>query len=90
MPEKMQFLPKKNVLSLEELNQIAVAFITLGVEKIRVTGGEPLVRKEILKFFRNMGKYLETDHLKELTITTNGSQLEQYAEQLFEFGVRAV
>ncbi len=90
MPEKMQFLPKKDVLSLEELNQIAAAFISLGVEKIRVTGGEPLVRKEILNFFEKTGTYLETGHLKELTITTNGSQLERYAEQLFEFGVRRV
>ena len=90
MPEKMQFLPKKDVLSLEELNQIAAAFISLGVEKIRVTGGEPLVRKEIIDFFRNTGKYLAAGHLKELTITTNGSQLERYAEQLFQFGVRRV
>ena len=90
MPEKVKFLPKKDVLSLEELNQIAAAFISLGVEKIRVTGGEPLVRKEILKFFRNTGKYLETGHLKELTITTNGSQLEHYARELLEFGVRRV
>lgn len=90
MPEKMKFLPKQDVLSLEELNQIAAAFIELGVQKIRVTGGEPLVRKEIINFFQNTSKYLESGKLKELTLTTNGSQLSRYAQDLYNCGVRRV
>ena len=90
MSEKMKFLPKKDVLSLEELDQITSAFIELGVQKLRVTGGEPLVRKEILSFFKSASRHLENDGLKELTLTTNGSQLERYAKDLFNCGVRRV
>ena len=90
MSEKMKFLPKKDVLSLEELNQITSAFIELGVHKLRVTGGEPLVRKDILGFFENASRYLQTGDLKELTLTTNGSQLARYSEALFKYGVRRV
>ena len=90
MSEKMKFLPKKDVLSLEELNQITSAFIELGVHKLRVTGGEPLVRKDILGFFENASRHLHTGDLKELTLTTNGSQLDRYSEALFNYGVKRV
>ena len=90
MSEKMKFLPKRDVLSLEELDQITSAFIELGVEKLRVTGGEPLVRKEILSFFKNASRHLKNAGLKELTLTTNGSQLDRYAQDLFDYGVRRV
>ena len=90
MSEKMKFLPKKDVLSLEELDQITSAFIELGVQKLRVTGGEPLVRKEILSFFKNASRHLKNGSLKELTLTTNGSQLDRYAQDLFNYGVRRV
>ena len=90
MSEKMKFLPKRDVLSLEELDQITSAFIELGVQKLRVTGGEPLVRKEILSFFKTASRHLENGGLKELTLTTNGSQLDRYAQDLFNSGVRRV
>jgi cyclic pyranopterin phosphate synthase len=75
MSEHMQFLPKAELLSLEELDRLCSAFVTLGVRKLRVTGGEPLVRKNILSFFRAMARHLEAGSLDELTLTTNGSQL---------------
>lgn len=84
----MTFLPKKDVLSLEELEKISAAFIRKGVRKIRITGGEPLVRKGIMELFRNLGLYIRSGELDELTLTTNGSQLEKYAGELFEAGVR--
>ncbi len=88
MSENMTFLPKKDVLSLEELEKISAAFIRKGVRKIRITGGEPLVRKGIMELFRNLGLYIRSGELDELTLTTNGSQLEKYAGELFEAGVR--
>lgn len=88
MSENMTFLPKKDVLSLEELEQISAAFIRKGVRKIRITGGEPLVRKGIMELFRNLGLYLKSGELDELTLTTNGSQLGRYATELYGAGVR--
>ncbi|WP_373085795.1 GTP 3',8-cyclase MoaA [Sneathiella sp.] len=88
MSEHMTFLPKKDVLSLEELELVSAAFIRKGVRKIRITGGEPLVRKGIMELFRNLGLYLKSGELDELTLTTNGSQLATYAEQLYDAGVR--
>ena len=90
MSEKMKFLPKKDLLSLQELERICISFIKLGTKKIRITGGEPLVRKNVMQLFHNLGKYLDTKELKELTLTTNGSQLSKYASDLFNFGVRRV
>ncbi len=90
MTENMQFLPKKDLLSLEELDRLCSAFIDLGVEKLRVTGGEPLVRKNILSFFRAMSRHLDSGALKELTLTTNGSQLARFAPELAACGVRRV
>ena len=90
MAENMKFLPKKELLSLQELERICVTFIKLGTKKIRITGGEPLVRKNVMQLFSNLGKFIETKELKELTLTTNGSQLSRYAKELYSYGVRRV
>jgi GTP 3',8-cyclase len=90
MSENMTFLPKKDLLTLEELDRMCSAFIGLGVEKLRITGGEPLVRKGIMTFFDGMTRHLDSGALKELTLTTNGSQLGRFADQLFAAGVRRV
>ncbi|MEX5726786.1 cyclic pyranopterin phosphate synthase [Rhodovulum iodosum] len=90
MAENMTFLPKKELLTLEELDRVCSAFIGLGVRKLRITGGEPLVRRDIMTFFNAMGRHLETGALDELTLTTNGSQLERFADALFAAGVRRV
>jgi cyclic pyranopterin phosphate synthase len=90
MAEEMTFLPKADLLSLEELDRLCTAFIGLGVEKLRITGGEPLVRKGIMTFFRAMARHLESGALKELTLTTNGSQLRRFAGELARCGVRRV
>jgi len=89
MAEDMEFLPKKNVLSLEELDRLCNTFIDLGVKKLRITGGEPLVRKGIMQLFDSLGKKLGKG-LDELTLTTNGSQLDKYAKDLFRSGVRRI
>jgi len=90
MPEHMTFLPKADVLSLEELDRLCGAFIRKGVNKLRLTGGEPLVRRDVMKLFRSVGRHLETGSLKELTLTTNGSQLTRFAPELAEAGVKRV
>ncbi|MGB3178667.1 MAG: GTP 3',8-cyclase MoaA [Albidovulum sp.] len=90
MTEHMQFLPKKELLTLEELDRLSTAFVRLGVEKLRITGGEPLVRRDILTFFKGMSRHLETGALKELTLTTNGSQLARFAGDLAACGIRRV
>ena len=87
MAEEMEFLPRKNVLSLEELGLIAKAFVNLGVSKIRLTGGEPLVRNNVLELVNNIGSL---EGLNELTLTTNGSQLVKYAESLKQGGVKRI
>ena len=89
MSEDMEFLPKKDVLSLEELDRLCNTFIELGVKKLRITGGEPLVRKNIMQLFNNLGKKIGKG-LEELTLTTNGSQLDRYAQDLFNAGVRRI
>ena len=89
MSEDMEFLPKKDVLSLEELDRLCNTFIDLGVKKLRITGGAPLVRKNIMQLFSNLGKKLGHG-LEELTLTTNGSQLDRYAKDLFDTGVRRI
>ena len=88
MSENMTFLPKKDVLSLEELERLCDVFVKLGVKKLRLTGGEPLVRKNIMSLIRGLSKHLKTGHLEELTLTTNGTQLHRYAEELYDCGVR--
>jgi cyclic pyranopterin phosphate synthase len=90
MSEHMQFLPKKDLLTLEELDRLCSTFIGLGVEKLRITGGEPLVRRDIMTFFKAMARHLETGALKELTLTTNGSQLARFSAELAACGVRRV
>ena len=90
MAENMTFLPKKELLTLEELDRVCSAFIRMGVEKLRITGGEPLVRRNIMQFFNSMSRHLESGALRELTLTTNGSQLERFADMLAPAGVRRV
>ena len=87
MSEKMQFVPRKQLLTLEEIELIAAAFVELGVNKIRITGGEPLVRRNVLKLFEGLG---QLEGLRDLTLTTNGSLLEKYAPLLKEAGVTRI
>ena len=90
MSEHMTFLPKAELLSLEELDRLCSAFISLGVKKLRVSGGEPLVRRGIMTLFKSLGRHLDSGALEELTLTTNGSQLARYANELVDYGVRRV
>jgi cyclic pyranopterin phosphate synthase len=90
MPEHMAFLPKKDVLSLEELDRLCSAFISKGVERIRLTGGEPLVRRDIMVLVRSLSRHLASCALRELTLTTNGSQLARYAGELAAAGIKRV
>ena len=89
MPEKMQFLPRKDVLSLEELHKLSLAMIERGVSKIRLTGGEPLVRRDMIELVQALGRKLG-DGLEELTLTTNGTQLAQFADGLAAAGVKRI
>ncbi|MCM2399205.1 GTP 3',8-cyclase MoaA [Rhizobium sp. S95] len=90
MAENMTFLPKKDLLTLEELDQLCSAFIAKGVRKLRLTGGEPLVRKNIMFLVRSLARHLESGALDELTLTTNGSQLARFADELAACGVRRI
>ena len=90
MAEDMHFLPKADLLSLEELDRLCSVFIARGVRKLRLTGGEPLVRRGIMTLFASLSRYLDSGHLDELTLTTNGSQLAKYARELTEHGVRRI
>jgi len=90
MSEKMQFLPKKDLLTLEELDKVCSVFIDMGIRKIRVTGGEPLVRRNILSFFQAISRHLISGKLSELTLTTNGSQLTKFAQPLVDLGMQRV
>jgi cyclic pyranopterin phosphate synthase len=89
MPEKMQFLPRKEVLSLEELQRLALGFIERGITKIRLTGGEPLVRRDVIELIAALGRQIGRG-LEELTITTNGTQLAEHADALARAGIRRV
>ncbi len=88
MAEEMTFLPKAELLTLEELETVCRTFMSLGTKKIRLTGGEPLVRKNIIQLIRNLGNDVKNGNLEELTITTNGSQLSKMAGQIAEAGVK--
>src|SRR6266576_3853522 len=90
MSEHMTFLPKKDVLSLEELDRLCSAFVARGVRKLRLTGGEPLVRKDIMVLVERLSRHLRAGTLNELTLTTNGSQLTKYAEGLAAAGVKRI
>jgi GTP 3',8-cyclase len=90
MSEDMNFLPKRDVLSLEELDRLASAFVELGTRKLRITGGEPLVRRDIMRLFRLLSRHLAAGTLDELTLTTNGSQLARFVSELAECGVKRV
>jgi cyclic pyranopterin phosphate synthase len=90
MAEDMTFLPKAEILTLEELDRACGAFVRLGVRKLRLTGGEPLVRRNIMSLVRSLGRHLQTGALDELTLTTNGSQLARYASELAAAGVKRV
>ena len=90
MSENMQFLPKKELLTLEELDRLCSTFVGMGVQKLRITGGEPLVRRDIMTFFKAMSRHLDTGALQELTLTTNGSQLERFADNLYAAGMRRI
>lgn len=90
MSEDMTFLPKKDLLSLEELDRLCSGFVSLGTRKIRITGGEPLVRRNIIELFRSLSRHLDTGALEEITVTTNGSQLAKYATDLHACGVRRI
>ena len=90
MAEQMTFLPKSDVLTLEELDRLCSAFVRKGVRKLRLTGGEPLVRRNVMTLIRSLGRHLETGALDELTLTSNGSQLGRFATELLAAGVRRV
>ncbi|MEM8795785.1 MAG: GTP 3',8-cyclase MoaA [Pseudomonadota bacterium] len=90
MSENMTFLPKRDVLSLEELDRLCTAFVDKGVKKLRLTGGEPLVRKGIMILIRNLSRHLVSGELEELTLTTNGSQLPKFADEMADLGIRRV
>ncbi|MFZ5929734.1 MAG: GTP 3',8-cyclase MoaA [Pseudomonadota bacterium] len=90
MSENMNFLPKHDVLSLEELDRMCSAFVARGVDKLRLTGGEPLVRRDILWLFRRLSRHLDSGALSELTLTSNGTQMPKYARDLYACGVRRV
>jgi cyclic pyranopterin phosphate synthase len=87
MPEKMKFVPRTQLLTLEEMESVARAFIKLGVDKIRITGGEPLVRRNIMQLFNNLG---DIEALRDLTLTTNATQLEKFARPLKDAGVTRI
>ncbi|MFN8702303.1 MAG: GTP 3',8-cyclase MoaA, partial [Rhodospirillales bacterium] len=90
MSENMTFLPKAEILSLEELDRLCSAFVRLGVRKLRLTGGEPLVRRNIMTLVRSLGRHVAGGALEELTLTTNGSQLAKHADELVAAGVRRI
>jgi cyclic pyranopterin phosphate synthase len=90
MSEDMTFLPKADLLSLEELDRLCSAFIAKGVRKLRLTGGEPLVRRNVMSLVRSLSRHLKSGALDELTLTTNGSQLERFAAELADCGVRRI
>ena len=90
MAENMTFLPKKDLLTLEELDRLCSVFVAKGVRKLRLTGGEPLVRKNIMSLFRSLSRHLGSGALDELTLTTNGSQMPRFAQELYGYGVRRV
>jgi cyclic pyranopterin phosphate synthase len=90
MSEDMNFLPKRDILSLEEVDRLCATFVSLGARKIRITGGEPLVRRNVMSLFHGLSRHLSAGTLAEVTLTTNGSQLARFASELADCGVRRV
>lgn len=90
MAENMTFLPKKDLLTLEELDRLCTVFVEKGVRKIRLTGGEPLVRKNIMQLVRGLSRHIDVGRMDEITLTTNGSQLTRFASELYDCGVRRI
>ena len=90
MSENMNFLPKADLLTLEELDRLCSAFVARGVRKLRLTGGEPLVRRGIMTLVGSLSRHLASGDLDELTLTTNGSQLPKYARELADLGVKRI
>ena len=90
MKEKMTFLPKKEILTLEEIERLCDNFIEMGVKKIRLTGGEPLVRKDIIKLIKKLNKKKDNTNLNEITLTTNGTLLEKYSRELKDSGINRI
>jgi cyclic pyranopterin phosphate synthase len=90
MAENMTFLPKQDLLTLEELDRLCTAFIARGVKKLRLTGGEPLVRRDIMVLFHSLSRHLASGAIEELTLTTNGSQLPRFAAELAACGVKRI
>src|SRR3984885_16227776 len=87
MSEDMNFLPKRDILSLEELDRLCSIFISLGARRLRITGGEPLVRRNVMSLFHGLSPHLSGGTLDEVTVTTNGSQLARFASELADCGV---
>ncbi len=90
MAEDMVFLPKRDLLTLEELDRLCSAFVELGVRKLRLTGGEPLVRRNVMSLVNSLGRHIKTNALDELTLTTNGTRLAEFADQLVDAGIRRI
>src|SRR5689334_2889654 len=90
MAEDMAFLPKKDLLSIEELQRVCEVFIGRGVRKLRLTGGEPLVRRNVMTLIEALGQHVQAGRLDELTLTTNGSQLQRFADALRDCGVHRI
>jgi cyclic pyranopterin phosphate synthase len=90
MSEHMAFLPRRDLLTLEELDRLCSAFVARGTKRLRITGGEPLVRHDVMTLFRSLSRHLASGALEELTLTTNGSQLARFARELADYGVRRV
>ena len=90
MSEDMNFLPKRDLLSLEELDRVCTTFIELGVRKLRLTGGEPLVRRNVMSLINSLGRHLRSGSLEELTLTTNGTRLADFSQSLFDAGIRRI
>eukprot|EP01036_Dinobryon_divergens_P051691 gene51691-69177_t len=90
MSEDMTFLPKRDLLTLEEIDRLASAFVARGTRKLRLTGGEPLVRRDVMSLFRSLSRHLTSGALEELTLTTNGSLLDRYAQEMADYGVRRI
>ena len=90
MSEDMKFLPREDLLSLEEMDRLCSAFVQRGVKKLRITGGEPLMRRNVTSLLSSLGRHLKSGDLDEITMTTNASRLSKYAKEIYQCGVRRI